>query len=428
MNRTFTSLTALAPLALLASLATACGAAPEPGDPASEAVGTSSGRIINGVASGADDDFTVAIYQTDSNGAVNAACTGSLVAENLVLTARHCVSQMPASQQIGCSGTGATLAGAKVLGNFAPSSLAIAVGSTRTINQVTGIPSGVVAHGAKIYTPPGNTLCNSDLSMILLDTPIVGAKLVPLRLDAPPVHNERITSIGWGVVSNTIDFPTTRQRRANVIVQTVGPLGGSGYGIGPNEFQVGESICEGDSGGPAFAQSTNAVIGVVSRGGNGTQGSQTQPAASCTGTSAQNLYTRVDGWKDFILSCFADAGSTAWLEGQPDPRLTPKAGFGEACASPDACQSGLCIGVGGGTLCTQSCDASNPCPSGYACTSVGGQLQCAPTAATSSKGGCAVAPLEGDAGSASGALGLAATVAGLVLGAAARRARRQHHG
>lgn len=425
MNRIFSTFAAsvaaasIAPLALVASLTTACSAAP---DPAGEAVGASSGRIINGVASGPDDDFTVAIYQTDASGAVMGACTGSLVAENLVLTARHCVATMPASQGIRCAGTGATISGAKVGANLDPARLAIATGSTRSINQFTGIPSGVVAHGAKIYTPPGSTLCNSDIAMIQLDAPIVGAMLVPLRLDAPPVHNERMTSIGWGVVSNTVDFPPTRQRRANVLVQIVGPLGGSGDGIGPNEFQVGESICEGDSGGPAFAQSSNAVIGVVSRGGNGQAGSQTQPAASCTGSQASNLYTRVDGWKDFILSCFADSGATAWLEGQPDPRLTPKGAFGDACDSPDNCVSALCIGVGGGTQCTQTCDAASPCPSGYSCASVGGQALCAPASATSSKGGCSVAPSEGDASS--GALALGVAVMGIFVASAARRGRR----
>jgi MYXO-CTERM domain-containing protein len=423
MNRilsTFTAVAAVAPLALIATLATACSAAP---DPAGEPVETNAGRIINGVASGPDDDFTVAIYQTDASGAVMGACTGSLVAENLVLTARHCVATMPASQGIRCAGTGATISGAKVGANLDPARLAIATGSTRSINPVNGIPSNVVAHGAKIYTPPGNTLCNSDLAMIQLDTPLVGAMLVPLRLDAPPLHNERITSIGWGVVSNTIDFPTTRQRRANVLVQTVGPIGGSGDGIGPNEFQVGESICEGDSGGPAFAQSTSAVIGVVSRGGNGQPSSQTTPAASCTGTQASNLYTRVDGWKDWILSCFADSGATAWLEGQPDPRLTPKGNFGDACSGPENCVSALCIGFGAGTQCTQTCDAGSPCPAGYSCTAAGGQSLCAPSSATSSKGGCSVAPKNADASS--GVFALSAAVVGLALAGAARRSRRR---
>jgi hypothetical protein len=421
MNRIFSTFASVAPLALAASLTVACGAAPEgTGEP----VGTSAGRIINGVASGPDDDFTVAIYQTDKNDAVMGACTGSLVAENLVLTARHCVATMPASQGIRCAGTGATISGAQVGANLDPKRLAIATGSTRSINQFTGIPSGVVAHGAKIYTPPGNTLCNSDLAMIQLDTPIVGAMLVPLRLDAPPVHNERMTSIGWGVVSNTVDFPTTRQRRANVLVQTIGPVGGSGDGLGPNEFQVGESICEGDSGGPAFAQSTNAVIGVVSRGGNGQAGSQTQPAASCTGAQASNYYTRVDGWKDFILSCFADSGATAWLEGQPDPRtVAVKGAFGDACNGPADCASALCIGVGASTLCSQNCDASNPCPTGNACITVGDQGVCSPPTTTHSKGGCTVAPNEADASS--GALALGAALAGIVLAGAVRRGRRQ---
>src|SRR5690606_8906702 len=37
--------------------------------------------------------------------------------------------------------------------------------------------------------------------------------------------------------------------------------------LGPHEVEVGRSTCQGDSGGPAISEETNAVVGVVSRGG-----------------------------------------------------------------------------------------------------------------------------------------------------------------
>ena len=96
----------------------------------------------------------------------------------------------------------------------------------------------------------------------------------------------------------------------------------------PNEFQVGESICSGDSGGPAFAAS-NAIVGIVSRGGNATQPDPNNPASSCIG--AENIYTKVAPFKKFIENGLALVGAEPWYEGGPDPRLAkPDA----ACTAP----------------------------------------------------------------------------------------------
>ena len=70
-------------------------------------------------------------------------------------------------------------------------------------------------------------------------------------------------------------------------------------GLGAHEFMIGEGICSGDSGGPAFVQTTRAVIGVVSRGGNGRPyvPQQDPPFIQCVVSGpyvTQNRYTRTD--------------------------------------------------------------------------------------------------------------------------------------
>src|SRR5262249_1689343 len=148
-------------------------------------------------------------------------------------------------------------------------------------------------------------------------------------------------------------------------IRHVGPWDGPSVDdipVAPSEFQVGESICEGDSGGPALDATTGAVVGVVSRGGNGRVSSTTSPSTTCVDypdTPVTNDYTETSPFKDTILSAFAAVGHDAWVEGGPDPRL---AKFGQGCGTDAECRSNICSG---GT-CSQTCGSSGgpPCPSG----------------------------------------------------------------
>jgi MYXO-CTERM domain-containing protein len=173
---------------------------------------------------------------------------------------------------------------------------------------------------------------------------------------------------------------------------------------------VGEAICQGDSGGPALSDTTGAILGVVSRGGNGNTPNPSDPASSCIG--AINFYSMASAYKDMILDAYSQAGQDPWVENGPDPRL---AKFGEACTSADSCRSALCLTdkAGNPTTCTQTCDPTNPCPdSTYECTTHGTASFCtvkpppAPPAHASS-GGCSSSPQSRDGW---GAWGLAAAL------------------
>jgi hypothetical protein len=123
-----------------------------------------------------------------------------------------------------------------------------------------------------------------------------------------------VTVVGWGVSDKSSD-PATRQQRTGVTVLTVGPASS----LGPAEFEVGESGCAGDSGGPALA-SSGAVLGVLSRGGNGS-GAMPGDPANCIG--GDNIFTKAASFKALLLSAYAKAGQDPWNEGDPDPTTLP---------------------------------------------------------------------------------------------------------
>lgn len=52
--------------------------------------------------------------------------------------------------------------------------------------------------------------------------------------------------------------------------------------------------------------------------------------------------------------------------------------LGDPCSANEQCGSGMCAMADGQQFCTDLCDASSPCPTGYACTSAGSVSVCVP--------------------------------------------------
>lgn len=362
--------------------AAACSLAPT----TREDTQASAAPVINGTDSDSSQDAVVLLVITDGS---FGACSGTLIAPNLVLTARHCVSTT-VDTAFGCDADGNLLGGGTQVGaDHPPRKIAVYTGNQRPHFQSgTAVAAG---RGAKIFHDDSKTLCNHDLALLLLDTNIEGAQIAPLRMDTPPVDKETFTAIGWGVTV-TDPFPDVRQQRTGIKIRHVGRFAGDNITepVPQNEFIVGESICSGDSGGPAMASSTNAILGVVSRGGNGTN-DPNDPAAGCI--NAGNFYTRVDGFRDLIEAAYAEAGQEPWYEGQPDPRL---AKFGATCGGDGDCRSNACLGTP--ATCTQDC-STDACPAGYACTTVDTRQLCAPqVTTTTTTSGCSTGGSSGSWG------------------------------
>lgn len=304
-------------LGVLVSMFLGC----EPSAPsrkAGESIGHSSAAIVGGVRSDAAQDSVVLLAFAHPTGETG-ICTATLVAPRLLLTARHCVADT--EEDVSCSATGAAQRGGKVRANHDAKALYAFTGPGRpTLDRATWRPA---ARGAEILDDGATTLCDHDLAFVVLEAPIEGVPPASLRLEAIAEQGEVVSTVGWGVTL-TSNEPAERQQRGSVRVTRVGPDDSSPE-LTPSEFAFDESICVGDSGGPVFSSQTNAVVGVVSRGGNG-RSQATSLSASCT--KAVNLATKLAPFKDLVARAFARAGSEPVREVRDSDGDTPTCDVG----------------------------------------------------------------------------------------------------
>ena len=300
----------LVALTLVGSLATACSGTPQ----AAEELGRAASPIIDGTASDDSQNAVVRLLIFDSPNSKSAeVCTGTLLAPDIVLTARHCVSR--AEESVTCLEVDGKLVGGAIFEDHQAGNIIVLVGTKPDPNATDAI-------GAKIFHDSATNLCGHDLALVVLDRKLA-SPIAPIRIDAPPTRNERFTAVGWGTDGTA--FPSVRQQRANVQVQELGPIvldldTGHRVAIGSNELLTDEADCSGDSGSPALDATTGAIIGVASRSGVGAS----NPASPCR--NSKNVYAVPSGFKDVINAAFDTSGEQVWVEGNPEPpRAAPTA-------------------------------------------------------------------------------------------------------
>jgi len=258
--------------------------------------------------SGPEDDGVVQLLSQTSRG-TSWWCSGTLIAPNLVLTARHCITAYQEGS-FSCDSEGNLVSGpGGSMGALDdPAKIAIHAG-TATLPKT-------VAHGLQIFAPQTTSICRNDIAIVMLDKPLTGIPIFPIRALTGIEPGEQVRLVGYGTDDDG-GF-SIRHTRIGLAVSKVGsnPFRPVGDPIPNRTFMtVGPTLCIGDSGGPALSDQ-GALVGVFS-----------QFDGLCTSPNAKDFFTLVAPFmNDLIVPAFAAAGYEPWLEGNSEPGLPPETG------------------------------------------------------------------------------------------------------
>ncbi len=335
-----------------ASLSVMACAGPNEGGEPQPRMGLSIQAIVGGGPSGADQDAVVVLARFE-NGSRVGLCTATLLAPNLVVTARHCVSVSDGSAA--CGPDGQPVVGAMLHGDRDPATLAV-FGTANGTAPDTTTALAANARGQALVVDDSGTICNHDVAYVVLDRAIAG-RVAPVRLDKATGAGASgpaalLTAVGFVITSDGA-LPPIRQQRGGLSVVGVGPMAfpdDARYGVGDAELLVGESACAGDSGSPLLSAS-GAVVGVASRAGNGQPRDPNNVASTCLGATAHAVYATLGADKALALRAFAGAKATPWLEGQVNPASVkpndPKAPGTGSSSGGGGSPAGPASGAGG---------------------------------------------------------------------------------
>jgi len=160
-------------------------------------------------------------------------CSGTLVDEDIVLTAHHCVVHLGSRGEFTANA-------------LAPSDLHIELGGDY-------LPWGTVSVKAVVAPPCGERGGRGDVALLVLGHKLIGITPYKARLDGPPRVGETLDPTGFGRCSLSPDGIHRAPREGGTVSWlTSGTIG------------MTASICPGDSGGPVLARGSHEIVGVVS--------------------------------------------------------------------------------------------------------------------------------------------------------------------
>ncbi len=274
------------------------------------------------------------------------SCTATLLAPNLLLTARHCVSPGDHTDIV---------CGQSALGDT------VAARSAVVTNDASPGSGSLFHRGAEVRVPSeGNDTCGFDMALIILEVPIAADEATPAipRIDEEVHVGEAYVAVGYGQDENG-EQTAGRMELGGLTVRCGGGRCGSAA-VTSTEFLGDTGVCSGDSGGPAL-DADGKVVGVVSRGSD--------PCET-------PVYGSVASWGDWIrdtaLGAAAVGGYRApfWAFTGSSDLPAGLLGEGEGCSSGGECEPGLaCYYDSEPTTarCTAICENRSQCASGTGC-------------------------------------------------------------
>jgi hypothetical protein len=182
-----------------------------------------------------------------------ATCTGTLIAEDLVLTAHHCVVERVDGGKFGRRLLASPAVQVELGGDY--------------------LPWGNVGVRAIFAPPCGEAGGRGDLAVLVLERKLVGVSTLALR-DEPPRRGAVVDTVGFGRCTLSPEGIRRREREG-------GPIAS----VARATFEVEAAVCPGDSGGPVLDRESHEVIGVVSL----------SAMDHDEATRGRSVFTRVDG-------------------------------------------------------------------------------------------------------------------------------------
>lgn len=267
------------------------------GGAVSEGPGSSMREAVIGGLASEDSDDGVLVLRTDRTKDTS-VCSASLIAPNLLLTARHCIVAEYPADNIRCNADGTLTmpSGGQLGASSKPETVHVFAGQEPPPDATSGLPGGEpAAIATQIVTTDWPSVCRDDIALIVLDRELA-LPVIPLALGKVVDKTTRVSVLGYGLTETSAEADrwSPRKRRDDVPVKYVDTL--------PNTFALGRSVCKGDSGGPALDSESGGVIGVYSLGFPG------ETTADCSSQNALNYYAQVNRYPELLRQGFDAAG------------------------------------------------------------------------------------------------------------------------